>query len=474
MVAWIMECVATTSFSISINRSLHGHFKGKRGLRQGDPLSPYLFTLVMEVLMLMLQRRVWDSNQFTYHRYCSKLDLINLCFSDDLFLFAHGDVNSAMVIKEALDEFKCASGLIPSLPKSTAYFCNVLNFTKLAILQILPFENGRLSVKYLGVPLVSSRLIFRDCKELIEKVQNCINDWKNKSLSIAGRIQLIQSVLGGVSKGKAKVSWEVVCLPKDEGGLGYSLSWHHVVGMAEDPSVASSCSGVFWHNIGDGSRVSLWFDRWCHNGLLSTIVSTRDMFRGGFTLSSTVQDAIRKGSWLWPHEWMVKYPLLNNISVPILVAGKCDCLEWRDVAGAGQQVSVQVVWNYIRLRDVKVLWFELVWFRNYIPRHAVNLWLIIKRRLKTQDLLRSWDVAAGIGLVLFESICGDAICGFIDVICYLERNRRLFKGNKHSVQEIIECTMTSIRRKLLSFRFKKSNDGVLFARLWDLPEAIFK
>ncbi|GKD52805.1 putative reverse transcriptase domain, reverse transcriptase zinc-binding domain protein, partial [Tanacetum coccineum] len=57
MIGWIMECVTTTSFSISINGSLHGFFKGKRGIRQGDPLSPYLFTLVMEILTLMLQRR---------------------------------------------------------------------------------------------------------------------------------------------------------------------------------------------------------------------------------------------------------------------------------------------------------------------------------------------------------------------------------------------------------------------------------
>ncbi|GJV18232.1 retrotransposon protein, putative, ty1-copia subclass, partial [Tanacetum coccineum] len=193
------------------------------------------------------------------------------------------------------------------------------------------------------------------------------------------------------------------------------------------------------------------------------------------------------------------------IIVPVLVASKCDCLEWRDGASAGQQVLVQVVWNSIRSRDVKVPWFELVWFRNCIPRHAVNLWLIIKRQLKTQDLLRSWDVAAGIGTVwshlnqyagmrsvgssmqsiisyliplakrkTTRSVIGKIVVAATAYFVWQERNRRLFKGNKRSVQEIIECTMTSIRLKLLSCRFKKSNDGVLFARLWDLPEAIFK
>ncbi|GJY51117.1 hypothetical protein Tco_0441964 [Tanacetum coccineum] len=185
-------------------------------------MSSYLFTLVMEVLTLMLHRRVRESDSFTYHRYCSDLNIINLCFANDFFLFVHGDAISARVIMDSLEEFKNVSGLTPSLPKSTAYFCNVLNYVKLDILSILPFEEGKLPVKYLGVPLVSSRLIFRDCTELVEKVRERIL-FILPSRIMMDREQLMRGFLwcqGEMRKGKAKVAWEVVCLPKIEGGLG--------------------------------------------------------------------------------------------------------------------------------------------------------------------------------------------------------------------------------------------------------------
>jgi hypothetical protein len=87
MVDWIMTCVSSTSFSICVNGELHGYFRGQRGLRQGDPLSPYLFTLVMEVLTLMFNQMIAQHDSFRFHKQCKQHQIINICFADDLFLF---------------------------------------------------------------------------------------------------------------------------------------------------------------------------------------------------------------------------------------------------------------------------------------------------------------------------------------------------------------------------------------------------
>ena len=109
-IGWIMQCVTTSKFSINLNGELVGFFSGTRGLRQGDPISPYLFVLVMEVFSCIM-RETGRKDGFAYHWRCRKEKLSHLCFADDVLIFSKGDRQSIALIKEALDEFYELLGL---------------------------------------------------------------------------------------------------------------------------------------------------------------------------------------------------------------------------------------------------------------------------------------------------------------------------------------------------------------------------
>ncbi|GKF43217.1 putative reverse transcriptase domain-containing protein [Tanacetum coccineum] len=95
---------------------------------------------------------------------------------------------------------------------------------------------------------------------------------------------------------------------------------------------------------------------------------------------------------------------------PTLVPNSSDTLEWRDESGFARGFSSHVVWNTIWHRNDKVDWCDVVWFSCCIPRHAVHLWLVLRRRLKTQVQLRPWDATGVMVCPLCETQLG-AISG---------------------------------------------------------------
>ena len=117
MVEWIYTCVSSSTFSICLNGEVKGYFKGGRGLRQGDPISPYLFTLVMEVFTLIMNQKINSNPNFKFHAGCKELRLTHLCFADDLLVLCHGSCESVKVIKESLETFSKVSGLVANMEK---------------------------------------------------------------------------------------------------------------------------------------------------------------------------------------------------------------------------------------------------------------------------------------------------------------------------------------------------------------------
>lgn len=103
-VDWIMECVSTTSFSIIVNGNTYGHFMGKRGIKQGDPHSSYLFILGIEYLSLMM-KTLESRADFSFHPSCHDIKLTHLAFADDMMFFCRGDTTSIRSLLQMLADF---------------------------------------------------------------------------------------------------------------------------------------------------------------------------------------------------------------------------------------------------------------------------------------------------------------------------------------------------------------------------------
>ncbi|GKE22989.1 hypothetical protein Tco_1434501 [Tanacetum coccineum] len=158
------------------------------------------------------------------------------------------------------------------------------------------------------------------------------------------RAEVIQGFLwcnGEYKRGKAKVAWEDICLPK-YGGLGIcSLDVYKLKGRSfwEVPLKADIIWGwrkllqlrdlvrhFFWVQLGNGNNTSVWFDMWWTYCPLVRLLSPRDITNEGFNLQNTVADMESNGGWIWPQSWLLKSSDLGLIPAPNLDTARHDSI----------------------------------------------------------------------------------------------------------------------------------------------------
>lgn len=250
---WINNILQGSRTCISFNGTLGNYFTCKKGLRQGDPLSPFLFDLVADALNKMLKKAQAAGKLQGLGQFSNSTKILNLHFADDTLIFLEADPLMLENLKFLLLGFEDVSGLKINFDKSAMIPLNISSSLALSLSNQLGCQISSLPITYLGVPLHWKTLNTTDWNPLVSKIEKKLQTWKGSLLSLGGRVTLLNSVISalplywlsiykipvtvcskidkirkkflwsGSSAEKRKyhlIAWEYVCLGKDQGGLG--------------------------------------------------------------------------------------------------------------------------------------------------------------------------------------------------------------------------------------------------------------
>ncbi|XP_057418459.1 uncharacterized protein LOC130712657 [Lotus japonicus] len=249
----IMSCVSSYRFQVLFNGGRSSSFSPQRGLRQGDPLSPYLFVLCMERLAHSIGDAVSSGAWKPIKLSRNGPPISHLFFADDLLLFGEATVAQMECVMGCLNGFCSASGMKVSIPKTRLMVSkNVGAVVTKELSDIsaigLTSDLGR----YLGVPLAHQRVKASSYQYILDRTQKRLSSWRSQMLNFAGRVTLAKSVIpalptysmqtsllpkevcgklekiqrdfiwgtGDMTHGAHSIAWPKLCCSKQDGGLG--------------------------------------------------------------------------------------------------------------------------------------------------------------------------------------------------------------------------------------------------------------
>jgi hypothetical protein len=321
-----------------------------RGLRQGDPLSPLLFVLVMDVLDAMFRSAECAGvlGDLTVDGLKHRVSL----YADDIVVFARPEEEELVAVREILACFGAASGLHVNYHKSSAAPIRCNEDLRLAVAPFVGCQFRDLPQVYLGLPLSLRKPSKAQLQPILDKLANKLAFWKARLMSRDGRVAYVRAVMAAsvvyqlmaldvdpwfltvVDKlrrgflwagnneahgGNCLVAWDAVCAPKHLGGLGLpNLRWMHAALRARWMWLQRTDSSKAWAGfrfavrpdalalfnasvtitVGAGDRLLFWEDPWI-NGLSVAAIAPAvlQLVRPGIVKSRSVGDGLRLNAW---------------------------------------------------------------------------------------------------------------------------------------------------------------------------------
>ncbi|XP_071713654.1 uncharacterized protein [Rutidosis leptorrhynchoides] len=195
---WIRSCLTTALISILVNGSPTKEFSIERGVRQGDPLSHFLFIFAAKGLNI-LAKSALDKGLFKGIEVgVDKVLVSHLQYADDTIFMGECSRANARSLQNLLKCFELASGLKVNFHKSCVYGIGVSNDELLVISNQFGCQVDSFPFTYLGLPIGCKMTKLKDWYRVIDKVKNRLSNWKMRTMSYGGRLVLIKSVLSSL------------------------------------------------------------------------------------------------------------------------------------------------------------------------------------------------------------------------------------------------------------------------------------
>jgi len=273
--SWIAHCISSVRFSVLVNGTPSDFFSSSRGLRQGDPLSPLLFVIVMEAFSKLFSITVQRGFLSGFSVGSSSNGVINishLLFADDTLVFCGASPDHLLYLRMLLLSFEPVLGLKINLDKSVLVPVGLVdNMDDLA--GILGCGVSSLFLKYLGLPLGAPFKTKSNWDEVVGKVERSLAGWKRLYLSKGGKVTFIKSTLSNLPTYflslfpiPSSVANRIKKLHRDFlwGGIGEEFKFHLVNWAKVCSPISSGGLGIRNLRIFNKALLGKWLWRYAH------------------------------------------------------------------------------------------------------------------------------------------------------------------------------------------------------------------